>query len=595
MSSLDLGVIGNSVLSALIDSQAKLVWCCYPRLDGDPIFNSLVDATPESGVRSEWNIELDGLVKSEQQYVANTAVLSTRLFSGDGSAIEIVDFCPRFEVNGRVFRPQQLVRRIIPRAGTPRVRIALRPRFDYGASAALITHGSSHIRYEGTRQALRVTTDAPISYLLEERAFLLEETVSFLFGSDETLRTAVADTAREFQERTEDYWRQWVRRLAIKADWQEAVIRAAITLKLCTFEETGAIVSAMTTSVPEVPDSKRNWDARYCWLRDSFLVVRALNSLSEVETMEHYLRYLSNVVTTSIDRQLQPVYGITLDRSLDEREEKCLSGYRGMGPIRVGNQACEHIQHDVYGNIVLAASQAFFDHRLLRPATVFDFKRLERVGERAFEVHATPDAGMWESRSRARVHTSSALMCWAACDRLARIAARFGLHDRVGLWCERAGIIRHAIETHAWNESLGRYAESFNGVDVEAGLLLMCETGFHHARHSRFLSTVSAIEQHLRRGPFMLRYTAVDDYGEPASAFNACTFWYIDVLARMNRAIEARDLFENMLSCRNHLGLLSEDIDPGSRELWGNYPQTCSLVGIINAAMRLSRPWEDLV
>jgi pentatricopeptide repeat protein len=589
--SLDLGVTGNCIISALIDREARVVWSCLPRLDGDPVFHALVDEGAASG-RGYWSIELAGFERSEQEYLGNTAVLVTRLFSSNGSAVEVIDFCPRFERGGRMFRPQMLVRRVRSIAGTPRICMKLRPSFDYGALRPEITHGSNHIRYVSPDRVLRLTTDAPVSYVLAETPFLLDSEATFVLGADESLSDGTAAVARAFQEHTEAHWRQWTRRLAIPPEWQDAVMRAAITLKLCTFEETGAIVAAMTTSIPEAPTSGRNWDYRYCWLRDAFFVVRALNSLSEVDTMEHYLRYLANIVGQAPEGHLQPVYGIALERRLDEREVTTLAGYRGMGPVRVGNQAFEHHQHDVYGNVALATAQAFFDRRLLRPPTMHDFTRLERVGEQAYKVYATPDASMWELRTRERVHTSSTLMCWAACDRLSRIAAHRGLPERARLWEDRAAEIRGAIEARAVDAARGSFMDSFGGTDVEAGLLLMAEVGFLPPGDPRFAGTVDAIGKRLRRGPHLFRYAAADDFGLPTTAFNICTFWYIDALARTGRAAEARELFEQMLASRNHVGLLSEDIDPATGEHWGNYPQTYSLVGIVNAAMRLSRGWE---
>jgi pentatricopeptide repeat protein len=589
--SLDLGVTGNCIISALIDREARVVWSCLPRLDGDPVFHALVDEGAASG-RGYWSIELAGFERSEQEYLGNTAVLVTRLFSSNGSAVEVIDFCPRFERGGRMFRPQMLVRRVRSIAGTPRICMKLRPSFDYGALRPEITHGSNHIRYVSPDRVLRLTTDAPVSYVLAETPFLLDSEATFVLGADESLSDGTAAVARAFQEHTEAHWRQWTRRLAIPPEWQDAVMRAAITLKLCTFEETGAIVAAMTTSIPEAPTSGRNWDYRYCWLRDAFFVVRALNSLSEVDTMEHYLRYLANIVGQAPEGHLQPVYGIALERRLDEREVTTLAGYRGMGPVRVGNQAFEHHQHDVYGNVALATAQAFFDRRLLRPPTMHDFTRLERVGEQAYKVYATPDASMWELRTRERVHTSSTLMCWAACDRLSRIAAHRGLPERARLWEDRAAEIRGAIEARAFDAARGSFMDSFGGTDVEAGLLLMAEVGFLPPGDPRFAGTVDAIGKRLRRGPHLFRYAAADDFGLPTTAFNICTFWYIDALARTGRAAEARELFEQMLASRNHVGLLSEDIDPATGEHWGNYPQTYSLVGIVNAAMRLSRGWE---
>jgi GH15 family glucan-1,4-alpha-glucosidase len=590
--SLELGVTGNCIISALVDREARVVWSCLPRLDGDPVFHALVDDGEREDARGFWSIELVGLERTEQEYLGNTAVLVTRLFSSNGSAVEVTDYCPRFERGGRMFRPQMLVRRVQTLAGTPRLRVRLRPSFGYGALAPEITHGSNHIRYVSPDRVLRLTTDAPVSYLLAETPFVLERSMHLVLGADETLEESPERVAREFQEETETHWRQWTRRLAIPPEWQEAVIRAAITLKLCTFEETGAIVAAMTTSIPEAPGSQRNWDYRYCWLRDAFFVVRALNSLSEVDTMEHYLRYLTNIVGQSPDGHLQPVYGIALEKRLEEREVRTLAGYRGMGPVRVGNQAFEHLQHDVYGNVVLATAQSFFDRRLLRAATDHDFTRLERVGEQAYRVYATPDASMWELRTRERVHTSSALMCWAACDRLAKIAEHRALPERALLWKGRAAEIGSAIEARAFDRARGSFMESFGGTDVEAGLLLMAEVGFLPRGDPRFAGTVAAVEQRLRRGPHLFRYAAADDFGLPTTAFNICTFWYIDALARIGRATEARELLEQMLASRNHLGLLSEDIDPATGEHWGNYPQTYSLVGIVNAAMRLSRGWE---
>jgi GH15 family glucan-1,4-alpha-glucosidase len=590
--SLELGVTGNCIISALVDREARVVWSCLPRLDGDPVFHALVDDGEREDARGFWSIELVGLERTEQEYLGNTAVLVTRLFSSNGSAVEVTDYCPRFERGGRMFRPQMLVRRVQTLAGTPRLRVRLRPSFGYGALAPEITHGSNHIRYVSPDRVLRLTTDAPVSYLLAETPFVLERSMHLVLGADETLEESPERVAREFQEETETHWRQWTRRLAIPPEWQEAVIRAAITLKLCTFEETGAIVAAMTTSIPEAPGSQRNWDYRYCWLRDAFFVVRALNSLSEVDTMEHYLRYLTNIVGQSPDGHLQPVYGIALEKRLEEREVRTLAGYRGMGPVRVGNQAFEHLQHDVYGNVVLATAQSFFDRRLLRAATDHDFTRLERVGEQAYRVYATPDASMWELRTRERVHTSSALMCWAACDRLAKIAEHRALPERALLWKGRAAEIGSAIEARAFDRARGSFMESFGGTDVEAGLLLMAEVGFLPRGDPRFAGTVAAVEQRLRRGPHLFRYAAADDFGLPTTAFNICTFWYIDALARIGRAAEARELLEQMLASRNHLGLLSEDIDPATGEHWGNYPQTYSLVGIVNAAMRLSRGWE---
>jgi GH15 family glucan-1,4-alpha-glucosidase len=590
--SLKLGVIGNCAFSALVDERGRIVWCCLPRFDGDPVFNALLDAT-EAG--SVWAFEIEGFERSEQEYRANTAILRTRLYDHQGQGIEITDFAPRFSTRDRLFRPLTLVRRVKVISGTPRVRVLVRPRFDWGRQLPTLTQGSHHIRYVGTPQTLRLTSDAPLSYVLSETFFVVDRQMNFILGPDETLMGGIEETARLFEQETASYWCTWVRRLAIPLEWQEAVIRAAITLKLSLFEDTGAIVAAMTTSIPEAPDSGRNWDYRYCWLRDAFFVVRALNSLSEVGTMEDYLRWLNNIVVRSRGGHIQPLYGIGQEEHLPESILDHLPGYRGQGPVRVGNQAQEHFQHDVYGNIILGASQSFHDHRLFRRAGRAEFGYLEAVGEQAFRVYDQPDAGMWELRTRARIHTSSALMCWAACDRLAKVASTLKLPERIRYWRERADTVRERILREAWSDRRQAFAESFGGRDLDASALLMVEVGFIDPHDARFIATVDALEQSLCDGPYMRRYEAPDDFGKPETAFNICTFWRIDALARIGRRGQAREIFEVMLQSRNPLGLLSEDTHPVTGEMWGNFPQTYSMVGLINAAVRLSAPWDTVI
>jgi len=590
--SLSLGVVGNCAFSALIDPQGRVVWSCLPRFDGDPVFHALLGGDEGAGT---FAIEIENLAESRQYYAPNTAVLHTELWDRDGQGLLITDFAPRFPSRGRFFRPTMLVRRVRPLKGAPRIRVQLTPRFHWGAQTPTITSGSNHIRYVGDQQTLRLQTDASVSHVISHEPFLLTRDHNFLLGPDETLEGGVGDTARHFEQETLAYWREWTRRLALPLEWQDAVIRAAITLKLSVFEDTGAIVAAMTTSIPEAPGTQRNWDYRYCWLRDAFFVVRALNSLAEVSTMEDYLGWLTNAVVAANGGHVQPLFGIGLERELPERLCENLPGYRNMGPVRVGNQAQEHFQHDVYGNIVLAAAQAFHDKRLLHPAGLADFERLEAVGAQAVRIFDQPDAGMWELRTRARVHTSSALMCWAACDRLAKIAHTLELPGRAAHWQKHAAHMRDRILTESWNEERQAFAESFGGRDLDASVLLMAEVGIIDPMDPRFIATLKALEDHLCDGPYMRRYEAPDDFGTPETAFNICTFWRIDALARIGRADEARAIFETMLAARNPLGMLSEDTHAVTGEMWGNFPQTYSMVGIINAAVRLSAAWDTVI
>ncbi|MGB5086596.1 MAG: glycoside hydrolase family 15 protein [Methylocystis silviterrae] len=590
----ELGVVGNCCFAALIDRDASVVWCCLPRFDGEPVFHSLLGAPKDAEDSGIFAIEIEDYVHSEQSYDDNTAILETILHGKQGS-VRIRDFAPRFWWRDRPFLPQTLVRRLKPVSGSPRIRIRVRPRFDYGASAPTLTRGSNHIRYVGPDFTLRLTMNAPIDYVHDETLFNLNHPIDLILGVDETLSNGVAETAHDFETRTRDYWRAWSHRLAIPFEWQEAVIRAAITLKLCTYEPTGAIVAALTTSIPEAPNTQRNWDYRYCWLRDAYFVVRALNRLAAVRKMENYFGWLMNVVASSIDTDIQPVYGVGLESVLQEKIVTSLPGYRGMGPVRIGNQAYQHLQYDSYGNVVLGVTQAFLDRRLLSPPTRTDFLRLEAMGHKALAVYDKPDAGMWELRSRASVHTTSALMCWAALDRLSVIAAHIGEPDRAWDWRTKADQVKQVILDRAWSAKRESFVSAFEGEHLDAGILLMVEVGFLDPNDPRMISTVRQIEKVLSRGPHVLRYEAADDFGVPTTAFNSCSFWRIDALARMGRMEEAREYFEELLACRNKLGMMSEDVDVQTGEAWGNYPQTYSMVGVINCATRLSRAWDKAI
>lgn len=585
---LELAPIGNCAISALVDRGGRMTWCCAPRPDGDPLFSALMDVEPDHGF---WSVELVDQARAEQAYVRNTPVLRTVLTDASGAQVEVLDFAPRHPKLGRTYRPLALARIVRPLQGAPRLVMRLRPAVDWGRRPAERTHGSNHIRYLCQGVTFRLTTNCPVGHVLDERPFRVEEELAFFLGPDEGFDQEVRSGVRTMLDRTVAYWRGWVRTLTLPLDWQDAVIRAAITLKLCAYEETGAVIAAMTTSIPEAPGSGRNWDYRYCWLRDAYYVVRALNRLGAADLLENYLGYLRNIVDEAKGGHVQPVYGVGLEPALTERIVETVAGYRGMGPVRVGNQAHEHHQHDVYGQIVLPLVQAFYDRRLLRPGTVEDFHHLEPVGERAYAVHDKPDAGLWEFRTIARTHTYSAVMCWAACDRLAKAANHLGLPDCAAVWAERAAEIRGRIEAEARIPDSEVIAASFGGRELDASLLQMVELGFLEVDDPRQRATFDAVEAALRRGPYLFRYADPDDFGEPETAFNFCTFWFIEALHLNDRSDEARTLFEAMLARRTGAGLLSEDISLSDGELWGNYPQTYSLVGIINCAVLLSRPW----
>jgi len=591
--SLDLAVIGNGNIAALVDRSGALVWMCWPRLDGDPVFCALIDG--ESPADGFFSIAFDeaNATTTEQSYLRNTAIVRTEISSPSGAAFAVTDFVPRFYRFDRLFHPPTVIRIVEPLAGLCRIRIKLRPRMAAGALRPPPIVGSNHIRFAAEGGSIRLSTDAPVSYIVTEGAFVLSRPITLILHADEPLADSIPRVGREFLDKTHDHWQGWTRQLNVPYEWQEEVIRAAITLQMCAFEESGAIVAALTTSMPEAPDEQRNWDYRFCWIRDAYFTVLALNRVGATATMERFIHYVTNVIAMEHGPNLKPVYAILPEMTLEERIAENLAGYRGYGPVRIGNAAVEQVQHDVYGSVILAASQMFFDERLPTKGDESLFAMLEPLGMRALSLALVPDAGIWEYRDSLSVHTYSAAMCWVACDRLARIARKLGLNERAQAWRASANGLRDEILSRAWNAELGCYTGRLDSDHIDASSLLLAELGLVKPEDPRFVATVERIGNLLGAKGYLFRYAAPDDFGEPSTAFTICSFWYVEALAAIGRREEARRLFEKVLARRNHVGLLSEDIDPGTGELWGNFPQTYSLVGIILCAMRLSKSWEE--
>ena len=413
-----------------------------------------------------------------------------------------------------------------------------------------------------------------------------------MFGPDEPFPGDLQSTCREFADRTHDYWMEWVRRLSISVDWQEAIIRAAITLKLSNFDETGAIVAAHTTSIPEAPGSGRTWDYRYCWLRDAYFVVQALNRIGATRTMEEFISFTLSIVSKP-DQELRPLYSVV-------PPPRSRSGPRPISTAIAATGRCgSATPPSIRSSMTPMAASSLPPCRCSStaacrgPATKACFISWRRWASRAAKKAFEPDAGIWEYRGRQRVHTHSAAMCWAGCQRLAAIAARIGLEDRAKYWNSIAEPIHAALLDRAWNEKRGAFTAAFGSDDLDASVLLLADLGVVEVDDPRFVSTVAAMERELVREKHVMRYASADDFGLPVTAFLICRFWLIDALWSLGRREAARDLFTDALQHRNRYGLLSEDVDPRTGELWGNFPQTYSMAGLILSAMRLSRSWED--
>jgi GH15 family glucan-1,4-alpha-glucosidase len=586
---LDLAIIGNGRTAALMEPASRMVWWCYPRFDSNPVLCRLLAGDEEKGF---FEVVIEALAEAKSEYLRNTPIVVTELTDQRGAKVRITDFAPRFRNLDRIYRPPQIFRIVEPLAGLPRITLRFRPTASYGRRITEHTVASNHIRYESTDTPIRLSTDAPLSYIEGEASFVLTRPIHLVIGADEPFPGSIATTCQDFLRRTADYWREWVRRLNLSYDWQDAMIRSAITLKLSNFEETGGIVAAHTTSIPEAPRSGRTWDYRFCWLRDAYFVVKALNRIGATRTMEDFILYIINLISDDAE-MIRPVYSIVSQDPMDERIAPDLKGYRSDGPVRVGNAAANQAQHDTYGSIILAVMPMFFDRRLPKMGDETLFRLLEVLGRKAKRLALTQDAGIWEFRGRQRVHTHSVAMCWAGCNRLAAIARQLGFQETAEQWNSAADQLHSAIMQHAWNATRGAFTASFGGEDLDASVLLLHELGVVDANDPRFASTVQATEKELLRGNHVMRYANPDDFGAPEGEFLICRFWLIDAWWALGRKHEARDLFADAMRYRNRYGLLAEHIHMQTGSLSGNFPQTYSMAGLILTAMRLSRSWED--
>jgi GH15 family glucan-1,4-alpha-glucosidase len=590
MSQLDYALIGNCQVSALVDRKGQFVWSCMPRFDSPSVFSALLGGE-KAGT---WSLlPTASQYETRSEYLRNTNVLRTEFRLQNGDGYEIIDFAPRFSTYEGFYRPPQFCRIIRTLQGSPRVRMVMNPRFDYGRLDPERSVTGDAIVYRSAESRLFLHTDIPATYITDGQAFELSGSKYCVLSHGEPFERPLKFTCEEFLDRTISYWKTWVKHCSIPFEYQTAVIRSALALKLHVFEDTGAIIAATTTSIPESPLGGRCWDYRYCWLRDAYFVINVLNQLGHFEEMEKFIQFLHNIAVTEPGAELQPVYGIGGERVLTERELGWLEGFKGYGPVRVGNAAYAHAQYDAYGEMVLAVTPLFFDKRLDRIDLPRAFENVVDLVERAIVTFDKPDSGIWEFRGDRQHYLFSKIMCWAGVDRGLKIATKLGQIEKYGHWIKAAQHMRRTIETSGWSESAQLYRQAYHNEEADAANLLMCAVNFHEPGNERLRSTVEKYEKALMHQGYVFRYRNEDDFGVPQHAFTICTFWMVDALAATGRIEEARTIFERVLACANHVGLLSEDVDPLSGELWGNFPQAYSHVGIINSAFRLSKSWND--
>ncbi len=583
--SLDHGVFGNGRVLGLVSPTSAIEWLCLPRFDSASVFGRLLDARRGGTFRV---LRGGAEVRGDIAYVPNTNVLRTR-FSGDDGTYDVIDFAPRLPRGLSVDAPIEVVRIVRPVSGTPRVSFDFDPRPEYATVTPTLVPAGGGLEIHGGALRMHLLTNLPVAYLENRAEVALRAPIFFVLGlGHAAAQRELAEVERDLAH-TVAGWRAWAKSCALPTFAPAAVLRSALCLKLHAFEDTGAIIAATTTSIPEAMGTERTWDYRYCWLRDAAFVVEALRRLSHVAEGERFIQFLRHVAEAG---PLQPLYGIGGERDLEERILPHLSGFGGTGPVRVGNAASLQQQNDLNGELILCLETLLRDPRVLLDEGDDYFPLVERLVEHAIELAPKPDTSIWEFRSIFRQYTFSRAMCWAAVERGARLAEALGRHEHAARWREVASREQEVVLARGYSASLGHFTQSLDGLHPDASLLLLPTLGLLDARDPRFRSTLDSYEQRLVRNGLMLRYINDDDFGETTSAFTLCSFWWAEALALAGRLDEASAVFVRLLRYANPLGLFSEDVDPGSGALLGNFPQAYTHVGLIHAAMTISELLE---
>ncbi|MFT4771660.1 MAG: GH15 family glucan-1,4-alpha-glucosidase [Cryomorphaceae bacterium] len=579
----DFGLIGNCSFLALIGKDTNFEWMCLPRFDSSFVFGSLIAGEKKGGEFSVKPCSAD--YSSDHKYIENTNVLCTTISEGEHE-YQVTDFAPRFMQLDRYYRPRMVIRKIEPTRGNPRVKVMCKPKGNYGENDLEVETGSNHIRYGGLEENLRLTTNIPLSYIAEEKEFVLRETYYMILTYGVPLEGPIRETAESFLNKTITYWQRWVKSTSIGNLYQSQVIRSALTLKICQYEDTGAIIAAPTSSLPESPGSTRNWDYRFCWMRDTYYTLQAFNSVGHFEEMEKYFSFISNLPVPDGNR-IQPLYSITGESKLTEIEHD-LPGYKGNVPVRSGNDAYTHIQNDVYGQILMAVLPLYVDNRFTDHEGA---QSLDLVATLLKKIDATideTDAGIWEFRNRSQRHAYSNLFQWAGSKAAALVAKRLGneqLEKKAEALAKRAK--DHIESTYLEEHKAYGAAQEFGYMDASTLQLIIMGYIPHDSDAAK--NHLIALEKELKvNDGLFYRYRVKDDFGEPDSTFLICGFWYAEALACVGRVDDARKAFEELITYSNSLGLMSEDVDSKDGSMWGNFPQAYSHVGLINAAARIN-------
>ncbi len=589
---LKLGAIGNCSVAALVGEDATVEWYCWPQYDADPVFSRLINGPREAGRPGYFGLQIEGMTVSLQKYVDRTPVLVTMQRNAKGDEIEIIDFCP---MDAEGFATPANLEKVIVRLvrkvkGEPRIVATLRPTSGYGAEAPdgkRIADGV--LEYKGNDTTVWLQTGAPLDAVTNASAFALDQPAFFVFGARSPIDSAAK--AEAAMKKTVAFWNAWISTLTIPKDHADAFIRAAITLKLCTHRPTGGMVAAFTSSIPEYNNCKtHHWDYRYSWVRDNYFTLNALLAAGDADALRVYAPWLRKIMTYCREKDTHPAaFRIAGTHDAEESIIDTLTGYRGQGTVRVGNEAYKQQQNDFFASVILSLAPFFTDARFKSQECPVPVDWLENLAVLAYERYDTADSGLWEFRTQADIFTYSAINCWSAAHTMAKIFKALGDKERTELWTGKAKTMRDKIIAQAWHADVESFTNSFRGHNADASVFLISELEFLPPGDPMLAKTIKFLESKLRKGIYVFRHDhTADDASRCVTAFTSCTLWMLLAFIDAGRGAEAREVFDAFLKVRSPQGMYSEHVDSDTGELWANYPQTYAMAGVVTVALKLA-------
>ena len=587
MTNLNYGVIGNCRSAALVSNKGSIDWCCLPDFDSPSIFAKLLDK--EKGGFFSFVVDDNYIIT--QKYLYRTNILCTEYKSVQG-AFEVIDFMPRYKTSdNEYFIPAEIYRYIRLISGSPTFTVHYCPMLNYARDEVSHVIIDDHIRTYSRvtpTDCINLYSSLNLNDILEPKEIELTKHQFLLLTYNQKLIDIDINRVYLEYQRTKVYWLNWTNRSKKYEKYTEEIIRSLLVLKIMSYQPTGAVLAALTTSIPETIGEVRNWDYRFCWLRDASMSIDTLLKMGHYNSAQHFLTYIKGILKSKHD-SFQIIYGIRGERELIETQLAHLAGYENSKPVRIGNAAYYQRQNDVFGYLldVIYQYYEFFTGTL---DEIEDMWEIVRNIIRTVSTHwEKPDKGIWEIRNDEKHFVSSKVMSWVAMDRATKIASLLNKTYYAETWRDIANDIKEDVLKNGWKEDLQTFTQTYCNSHVDASLLLMAEYGFIDANDFKYKKTVLAVKDALFNNGLMHRYINTDDFGKPTSSFTISTFWLIQALFRIGFKEEAKTIFEDLLACGNHVGLFSEGIDFSTKRLLGNFPQAYSHLALINTATLFSQ------